>query len=128
MGRPLKKSLFGPATGVNEGVVIVAHIPALNTAGYVSGAGGSSAQVSYIVRQVGSRKYVVQNAEGVGRVVLTNNPTPAAGEAYLVGYTATTTVSIQKLTARQAVDFDGNRYSWYLENDSTADVIRLTAI
>ncbi len=128
MGRPLKKSLFGPATGVNEGVGIVAFLPALNTAGYVSGTGGTAAQTSYIVRQVGSRKYVVQNAEGVGRVVLVNTPTPAVGEAYLVGYTATDTIAIQKLTARQAIGFDGNRYSWILENDSTTDVIRLTAI
>jgi alpha-D-ribose 1-methylphosphonate 5-triphosphate diphosphatase PhnM len=37
-------------------------------------------------------------------------------------------VSIRKLTKRIAIDFSGNRYRWYLENDSSADYIVLTAL
>jgi hypothetical protein len=37
-------------------------------------------------------------------------------------------VAIRKLTKRIAIDFSGNRYKWYLENDSSADYIVLTAL
>lgn len=126
MGRPIKKEFFGVSTGSqNAGILLNAFIPAAGQSGYISGTGGSSAIESYIVRQVGSSKYVVSNAQGVGRIVLVNDSTPAQGEGYLVGYNNFTPVAIKKLTARIAVDFDNNRYTWVLENDSTADVIRL---
>ena len=35
-------------------------------------------------------------------------------------------VAIKKLTARVAVAFDGTRYKWTLQNDSSADYIVLT--
>jgi hypothetical protein len=37
-------------------------------------------------------------------------------------------VAIRKLTKRIAIDFSGNRYKWFLENDSSADYIVLTAL
>jgi hypothetical protein len=37
-------------------------------------------------------------------------------------------VAIAKITKRVATDFSGNRYTWFLENDSSADYIVLTAI
>jgi hypothetical protein len=37
-------------------------------------------------------------------------------------------VPIAKITKRVATDFSGVRYTWYLENDSSTDVIVLTAI
>jgi hypothetical protein len=126
MGRPIKKSFFGVSTGSqNAGILLNAFIPAAGAAGYVSGTGGSSAVESYIVRQVGSKKYIVSNAQGVGRIELVNDSTPVAGEGYLLGYNNFSPVAIKKLTAKLAVDFDDNRYTWSLENDSTADVIRL---
>jgi hypothetical protein len=49
----------------------------------------------------------------------------------LVGYTQpvevdANLVAISKLQKRTATDYNGNRYSWYLENDSSADFIVLT--
>jgi hypothetical protein len=38
------------------------------------------------------------------------------------------TVAIAKLTKRIATDFSGNRYTWFLDNDSSGDVLVLTAI
>jgi hypothetical protein len=126
MGRPLNKKFFGISTGsANAGILLKAFIPAAGEAGYVSGTGGSSAVESYIRRQVGQRKYIVSNAQGEGRIVLVNTSSPAKGEGYLVGYENFEPVAIKKLTARIAVDFNDNRYTWFLENDSTADVIRL---
>jgi hypothetical protein len=37
-------------------------------------------------------------------------------------------VAIAKITKRVSKDFSGNRYTWYLESDSSADYIVLTAI
>ncbi len=57
---------------------------------------------------------------------------PAAeGEIRILGSTdgqSPGTVAIAKLTKRVATDFSGNRYTWYLDNDSSADVLMLTAI
>jgi hypothetical protein len=154
MGRPIKKKFFGAedasVTSSNEndietvdkgsfGITVTAYIPASGEAGYISGTGGSSAVSSTINRQVGSNKYVVTNAQGVGRIVLVKE-NPTKGQGVLLGYIAETgdtenestsggtSVAIAKLTARLAVDFDGNRYKWTAQNDSTEDYIELTAI
>jgi hypothetical protein len=37
-------------------------------------------------------------------------------------------VSLAKITKRVATDFSGNKYTWFLENDSSADYIVLTPI
>lgn len=58
--------------------------------------------------------------------------TPSAdGEMQLVGYTTTghaTPIAIRNLKKRTATDWDGNRYTWILQNDSSADYILLTPI
>ena len=122
------------------GIRMLAYLPAVNTLGYISGAGGTEYLTSTIVRQVGSTKYVVTNAEGVGRVRLSNDSTPGEGFGYLVGYvagtgataneatSAGTAVAIKKLTARRAYDYSGNIYSWTAQNDSTEDYIELTML
>jgi hypothetical protein len=35
---------------------------------------------------------------------------------------------IAKITKRVATDFNGKRYTWFLENDSSSDYIVLTAL
>ena len=147
MGRPISKKFFGAtnasnvsseSNGTSFGIVMSAFIPAVGEAGYISGAGGSSAVDSIISRQVGSRKYVVTNAQGSGRVELGDQPSPVKGFGYLVGYimgtggtsnektSSGTTVAIKKLTARKAYGFDGHVYAWTAQNDSTQDYIELT--
>jgi hypothetical protein len=37
-------------------------------------------------------------------------------------------VAIAKITKRVATNFSGVKYNWFLENDSSADYIVLTAI
>jgi hypothetical protein len=59
--------------------------------------------------------------------------TPAAnGEIQMTGSTTgqenANLVSIAKITKRVATAFNGTRYTWYLESDSSADYIVLTAI
>jgi hypothetical protein len=68
-----------------NGLAMYAYIPAIGTAGYISGTGGSSRVLSDVVRQSGTNKYVVQNAQGVGavRLVPDGSEANAAGEADL---------------------------------------------
>ena len=58
--------------------------------------------------------------------------TPSAdGEMRLIGYTLVGhhgSVTLRNLKKRTATDWSGNRYTWYLQNDSSADYIHLTLI
>ncbi len=93
------------AAARQNGLAMYAYIPASGSAGYISGAGGSSRLLSDVIRQAGNNKYVVQNAEGVGvvRLVADGTAANAAGEADL---TATdwngSTYRVTKLHAKKA--------------------------
>ena len=128
MGRPLRKDVFGtdaintPA-GAATGITCEFYDGSTNqTDGILIKQRGAS---SFMVAQIGSptTRYVARLVSG----------TPAA--AYEMRIRGSTTgnldtglVAIRKLTKRIAIDFSGNRYTWYLENDSSADYIVLTAL
>ena len=128
MGRPLKKDVNG---------VDVINTPATTSTGITCEFyDGATNQVDgIIIKQRGSRTYVVARI-GTPGTLFTNSlvtGTPAAaGEMRIRGSTTgnldTGLVSIAKLTKRVATDFSGNRYTWFLENDSSADYIVLTAL
>jgi hypothetical protein len=128
MGRPLRKDVFGtdaintPA-GTATGITCEFYDGSVNrTDGILIKQRGAS---SFMVARIGSptTRYVARLVSG----------TPAA--AYEMRIRGSTTgnldtglVAIRKLTKRIAIDFSGNRYKWYLENDSSADYIVLTAL
>lgn len=124
MGRPVKRDIngtlvFGTAATTDAGIVVSARIP-----------GATEAKDGYIASQRGARSYQVTNADGTGQCVLVSEIT-AAGQMVMLGYTdagADTSVAIRKLQKRTAIDFSGNRYTWVLVNDSSADYIQLTPI
>lgn len=138
MGRPLHKDINGKkvtrkAVGAEAGIRVQ---------GYFGGALASDYQ---LIKQRGAKTFVVVSADAdtvsdadtpasisnrrVGKLV---SGQPAAnGEIRIQGYVNTNSgqlVSIAKLTKRVATDFSGNKYKWYLENDSSNDYIVLTAI
>ncbi len=129
MGRPLRKDVNGVdviGTGASDtGVRIAFYDASLRTDGV-------------IIKQRGSRTFVVCQIGNIGTTstyttaVLKNGTPSAAGEMQLTGSTTglldQDLVNIAKITKRVATDFSGNRYKWYLENDSSADYIVLTAI
>ena len=128
MGRPLKKDVNG---------VDVINTPAAAATGITCEFyDGSTNQVDgIIIKQRGSKTYVVARI-GTPTTLFTSTlvtGTPAAdGQMRIRGSTTgnldTGLVSIAKLTKRVATDFSGNRYTWFLENDSSADYIVLTAL
>jgi len=128
MGRPLKKDVNG---------VDVINTPLLTATGITVRFhdGTSLRSDGIIIKQVGGKRYRI--ARIVTPTVTTSctlvSGTPAAeGEVSIQGSTSGTLdqnlVSIAKLTKRVATDYSGNRYTWFLENDSSADYIVLTAL
>jgi ribosomal protein L18 len=140
MGRPLKKDIYGTKvtrsfTGAQAGILVEGYF------------GGSLATDYQIVKQRGKSTYVFistatdefTEAEKVGSITGTNlkvgklvaTQPDANGEIRILGSTTGQTpgtTAIAKLTKRIATDFSGNRYKWYLDNDSSADVLVLIPV
>lgn len=127
MGRPVKSDVngvkvFGTYTG-DAGIRCEAFI-------------GSNQTDVFIVKQRGSKRYLVQDTSSGTQAVcrLVSGTPSAAGEMRLTGYLETgadaSAVRIAKLQKRTAIDFSGNRYKWRLGNfaDSTGDQIFLTPL
>jgi hypothetical protein len=128
MGRPLRKDVNGvdalntPASTAT-GITCEFYDGSTNrTDGILIKQRGAS---SFMVARIGSptTRYVARLVSG----------TPSAAyEMRIRGSTSgmldANLVAIRKLTKRIAIDFSGNRYKWFLENDSSADYIVLTAL
>ena len=127
MGRPLRKDVFGTdAIGT----------PVSNTGVTVSFHDGTSLRTDgIIIKQRGAKTFVVAR---VGTpttrftCVLQNGTPSAVGQMQLTGSTTglldQNLVNCGKITKRIFTDFSGNKYKWYLESDSSADYIVLTAL
>lgn len=129
MGRPLSKDVFGTDvrgsfTGAAAGIKVEFHDgTALRTDGI-------------IIKQRGARTFVVaQVGTPLTRFtcVLQSATPSAASQMRIVGFTPpievdANAVAIRKFTKRVATGFNNVKYTWYLENDSSADRIILTPI
>ena len=128
MGRPLRKDVngkdvIGTPASTATGITCEFYDGSTNrTDGILIKQRGAS---TFMVARIGTpaTRYVARLVSG----------TPSA--AYQMRIRGSTTgmldanlVAIRKLTKRIAIDFSGNRYTWYLENDSSADYIVLTAL
>jgi hypothetical protein len=99
----------GSDTNEENAISITAYIPADGEAGYISGAGGSSAVAADIMRQSGRNKYVVRTAQGVGRVKLVA-ATPTKGEASIIATdSAGGTYYVTELRGRRAHIIKGDQ-------------------
>jgi hypothetical protein len=130
MGRPLRKDVngvdvIGTGASTATGVRIDFYNASLRTDGVIIKQRGSK---SYVVAQVGN----IGTTSAYTTAKLVSGEPAAYGEMRLQGYSGGNGVdnlkAIAKLTKRIAVDFNGVRYKWYIENDSSADIIVLTAL
>ena len=140
MGRPLHKDVFGTLVTRSFQSTEVG----IKVAGYFGGALNTDYQ---IVKQRGAKTFVVLSTatdeftetESISGITAANlnvgtlvSGTPAAaGEIRILGSALGQTpgeIAIAKITRRIATDFSGNRYTWYVDNDSSGDVLVLTAI
>jgi hypothetical protein len=130
MGRPLRKDVNGvDVIGTGASTATGVRVEFYNTELRTDGV---------IIKQRGARSYVVAQVGNIGTTsayvtaVLVSDAPNAYGEMRITGYVGGNGLDNQKqlakLTKRVATDFDGVKYKWYLENDSSADYIVLTAI
>jgi len=133
MGRPLKKDVLGTdvigTPSSNTGVRVEAYF---SSTAYTDATYNSSTNYAYIYKQRGAKTYVVADQAGTLAICVLQSAIPSAnGQMRINGYiggNAAAPTPIAKLTKRVATDFSGNRYTWFLVNDSTSDYIQLTAI
>lgn len=91
--------------------------------------GGDAANSPYIIAQKGSRKYRVNTSSGQGNCVLVDDDGSSNvgnGEMIIKGFLNGVTgdnpgIAIRKLTKHYAVDFNGNRYKWYVDDTTGPD-------
>jgi hypothetical protein len=134
MGRPLRNDINGvdvrgSYANPNAGIRCDFYDASLRTDGVVVKQRGAKTFVVTRISNLGDPN--IKDSTSTTTAVLVSGEPAAAGEMRILGATddqVPGTVAIAKLTKRVATDFSGNRYTWFLENDSTADVIRLTAI
>lgn len=130
MGRPLAKDVrgslvIGPYNAANEGIRVEIYDTALRTDGV-------------IIKQRGAKTFKctrladIADPDTYAKYTLVNGTPDAAGEMRMFGFVsgspAGTEVNIAKITKRVEVAFNGTKYNWYLENDSSNDVIILIPI
>ena len=159
MGRPINKRFFGPLSGTtgsasgdgyagsgqnvsNTGTYSEKqrgfNIPVeqARIAGGELDIGGDGAATPYIISQKGSRKYRVMTSSGAGNCILVDDDgssNVSNGEMLIKGYLngiGQPGIAIKKLTKYYAIDFNNNRYKWYVDNNagdsSLANVLILT--
>ena len=127
MGRPLRKDVrgtdvIGTPVGAATGITVAFHD------------GSTVREDGIIIKQRGARTFVVARV-GTPLVRYTRvlvDGVPAAGQMRMRGSTTglldQDLVSIRKITKRVATGFNNVRYTWFLENDSSADYIVLTPV
>ena len=134
MGRPLKKDVLGvdvigTYTTADTGVRVQFYDASLRTDGIIVKQRGAK---TFVVTQVGNIGSPHLNSSTSTTTAVLKNGTPsAAGEMLLEGFiggNGSTGTPIAKITKRVATDFNGVRYTWQLQNDSSNDYIQLTAI
>jgi len=134
MGRPLRKDVNGvdvigtPAS--DTGVRVEAFFGGV---AYTDATYNSTTNFAYIYKQRGAKTFVVQNQAGdKSQPLILQSATPAAnGEMRINGFlngNGNSATPLAKIMKRTAIDFSGNRYTWFLVNDSTSDYIHLTSL
>lgn len=130
MGRPLRKDVNGTDVRFDYQTTSAG----IKVAFY----DGSTLQTDGIViKQRGAKTFMIaRRGTPLTRftaVLVTGTPS-ALGQMRIVGFTNqgqsadNGAVAIAKITKRVATDFSGNKYTWYLENDSSEDYIVLTPV
>jgi len=134
MGRPLRKDVLGTdAIGTPLSTATGIRVEAyFGSAEYTDATYNTTTNYAYIYKQRGAKTFVVQNQAGAKATCVLQSAIPDSdGEMRINGYidgNGSAPTPIAKITKRVATDFNGKRYTWYLENDSSSDYIVLTAL
>jgi U3 small nucleolar RNA-associated protein 14 len=128
MGRPINKRYLG-ATADGGDLTGEEKLTAIVKVG-----SNAVSETGIILRQRTETKFKVDDAANdsgnQGICELVDKDVPSDNEMVLTGYVNGTGdgVNIRKLHNRTMIDFENNRYTWEIQDDSTANVLVLTAI
>jgi hypothetical protein len=138
MGRPLRKDVngvdvIGSFTTSAAGIRVQFFNTQLRTDGViVKQRGAKTFKVTQVGNLAGNKG---KDSTSFSTCVLVSTEPSAAGQMRMFGYNpgnagnaTAQQVAIARLTKRVATDFSGNRYTWFLDNDSSNDYIVLTPI
>lgn len=92
-------------------------------------AGDTLGRASDIIKQVGSRRFRIQNITGTDncRLVTTANPAAAGEMTITATFAGAQTFSIANINEHTVTDADGNRYLWNDYSSTTTGVVFATA-
>jgi hypothetical protein len=138
MGRPLRKDVngvdvIGSFTTAAAGIRVQFFDSELRTDGtIVKQRGSKTFKVTRVGNLAGNKG---KDSTSVSTCVLVSAEPSAANQMRMFGYNpgnggdaVAEQVAIARITKRVITDFSGNRYTWFLENDSSNDYIVLTPI
>ncbi len=146
MGRPLNKRWFGRLADADDDRFKPLNDTFYNIAINAQVAANAETESGIILRQRTTNKFLVNDLKDGTKLTTAGSGTGNVGVCTLVDKAAGsldanemsiqgtingtdgTQVRIKKLYNRTCRDFDNNRYTWEIENDSTETVLRLTAI
>ena len=136
MGRPLNKKWFGWLDDPDDSTLKPLNDTFYNLTINVQVGANAESETGLILSQKSTRKFRVNDAkdrtgnEGICTLVDKAAGSLAANEMSIYGYVSGTgaPVRIKKLYNRTCRDFDNNRYTWEIQEDSTATILVLTAL
>ena len=129
MGRPVNKRYFGATDGGST--------PGNNFTVNVQVGSNAESEVGVILAQKGPRRFKVNDAAdgsgntGICTLVDKANGSLGANEMMIQGFVAGingSVVRISKLYNRTCRDFNNNRYTWSITDDSSENYLELVAI
>ena len=135
MGRPLNKRYFGWLDDPDDSTLKPLNDTFYNITINVQVAANPETETGLILSQKSTNKFRVNDAkdrsgnEGICTLVDKAPSSLADGEMTLQGYIdGETIVNIRKVQNRTMLDFDNNRYTWEIQDDSTTNILALTRI
>jgi len=133
MGRPINKRYLGTLASTDGGTMPNGD-DEHNLTAIVKVGTNSVSESGIVLRQRAETRFKVDDAangggnEGVCELV--DKDVPGDNEMVLKGYVdgAGDGVNIRKLHNRTMIDFDNNRYTWEIQDDSSQTLLVITAI
>jgi hypothetical protein len=129
MGRPINSRYLGITRFDGSNLTDEERLTAIVKVGT-----NAVSETGIVLRQRAETRFKVDDAangggnEGVCELV--DKAVPGDNEMVIKGYVngEGDGVNIRKLHNRTMIDFDNNRYTWEIDDDSTANILVLTAI
>lgn len=133
MGRPINKRYLG-TLAAEDGGTMPKGDDEFNITAIVKVGSNAVSETGIILRQRTETKFKVDDAaDGTGNegiCELVDKDVPGDNEMVVKGYVTGSGdgVNIRKFHNRTVIDFDNNRYTWEIDDDSTQTMLVLTAI